>query len=170
MRHNRCVTSDDAPETGAHPGDAPRGGADRQGQGIRSRATPDDDEDAGKRRSGHDFPRSGTIRRGYDVSQVEEFLRSAERALRSDPPTMAPYELQDVRFRGVRWRRGYDMRAVDEHLEELHARLRERRGEDSLSGIQGRESVRQHRTAFWIYMTAVVLTVAIVVLAVSQMR
>jgi hypothetical protein len=143
MRHNRPVTSDDVPSTG--------------------------DDVAGKRRGGHGFPRSGTIRRGYEASQVDAFVEGAERALRRDPPTMAPYEVQDARFRGVRWRRGYDMRAVDQRLEELHAALRERHGAASVSGIQGRESARQHRTAFWVYLTAAVLVVAMLGFAVWQM-
>lgn len=117
---------------------------------------------------GQDFPLTGFLRRGYDVSEVETFLHEAERALRSDPPTMAPYEVQDARFRGVRWRRGYEMRAVDEHLEELHGALRERHGDDGVSAIQGHESVRQHRTAFWIYVVAAVLVAVMVAFALSQ--
>lgn len=125
--------------------------------------------DAGKRRSGEDFPRSGTFRRGYDVAQVEAFLREGERALRSDPPTMAPYEVQDARFRGVRWGKGYEMRAVDERMEELHAALRERHGDRGVSSLRGRESARQHRVAFWVYVTGAVLVAAILAFAVWQM-
>lgn len=131
--------------------------------------TGEDVTERGKRRSGEDFPRSGTFRRGYDVAQVEKFLHEADRALRRDPPTMAPYEVQDARFRGVRWRRGYEMRAVDERMERLHSALRERHGDDGVSAIQGHESVRQRRVAFWVYLTAVVLVAAIVAFAVFQM-
>lgn len=144
MRHNHRVTSDDVSVAEPDPGDG---------------------EAAGKRRSGQDFPVSGLLRRGYEVAAVDAFLHDAERALRSDPPAMAPYEVQDARFRGVRWRRGYDMQAVDERMAELHAELRERHGDrpDGVSGIQGHESVRSHRTAFWIYATAAVLVVVIAV-------
>ena len=153
MRHNHRVTSDDV-----------------------SVAEPDpdgDDDGSGKRRRGQDFPVAGRLRRGYDVAEVETFLHDAERALRSDPPAMAPYEVQDARFRGVRWRRGYDMAAVDERMAELHADLRERHGDrpDGVSGIQGHESVRSHRTAFWIYVTAAVLVVVIgVVVAITLVQ
>lgn len=126
------------------------------------------DDPAGKRRRGQDFPRTRFPRRGYDCSQVEDFLHEAERALRHTPPAMAPYEVQDARFRGVRFRQGYDMVAVDERMEELHATLREAHGDDSVGSIQGHESVRQHRAAFWIYVGAAVLVVLIVGFALTQ--
>ena len=143
MRHNRRVTSDDVPSTGGDRG--------------------------GKRRSGDEFPRSGTFRRGYDVAQVDTFLHEAERALRRTPPTMAPYEVQDARFRGVRWGKGYAMRPVDERMEELHAALRERHGDHGVSSLQGHESARQHRVAFWVYVAGAVLVAAILVFAATQL-
>ena len=143
MRHNQRVTSDDVPSTGG--------------------------DSAGERRSGDDFPRSGTFRRGYDVAQVDTFLHEAERALRRNPPTMAPYEVQDARFRGVRWGKGYAMRPVDERMEELHAALRERHGDRGVSSIQGNESARQHRVAFWVYVTGALLVAAILAFAMTQM-
>jgi hypothetical protein len=160
MRHNRPVTRDDAATGG--PVEHPESGG---------RTAPESrpaDDPSGKRRRGQDFALTGFLRRGYEVSDVETFLHEAERALRSEPPAMAPYEVQDARFRGVRWRRGYDMRAVDDRMEELHLALRERHGDDSVSGIQGHVSVRQHRTAFWIYVAAAVLVVVIVGFAVVQ--
>lgn len=157
MRHNRRVTSDDV------SADEPHAGRDR---GAEADSDPEADDASGKRRRGQDFPVAGFLGRGYEVAAVETFLHEAERALRSDPPAMAPYEVQDARFRGVRWRRGYDMETVDERMAELHAELRERHGDrpDGVSGIQGHESVRSHRTAFWIYVTAAVLVVVIAVL------
>ena len=126
------------------------------------------DDLAGKRRRGQDFPRTRFPRRGYDCTQVEDFLHEAERAMRYTPPAMAPYEVQDARFRGVRFRQGYDMVAVDDRMEELHATLRDAHGDDSVSSIQGHESVRQHRVAFWIYVGAAVLVVLIVGFAFTQ--
>ena len=153
MRHNHRVTSDDvsADEPEVRPDSVVPDGDEGE------------DDPSGKRRRGQDFPVAGFLRRGYDISAVETFLHDAERASRSDPPAMAPYEVQDARFRGVRWRRGYDMQAVDERMAELHAELRERHGDrpDGVSGIQGHESVRSHRAAFWIYVTAAVLVVLI---------
>ena len=133
-------------------------------------SSPQDDEDpAGKRRRGQDFPRTRFPRRGYDCSQVEDFLHEAERALRYTPPAMAPYEVQDARFRGVRFRQGYDMVAVDGRMEQLHATLRDAHGDDSVGDLQGHESVRQHRAAFWIYVGAAVLVVLIIGFALFQL-
>lgn len=158
MVHNRGVTRDDVSAPGSAPDRAPDGAEDEP------QGSP-----AGKRRTGQDFPQAAFFRRGYATAEVDAFLHDAERALRREPPTMAPYEVQDARFRGVRWRQGYDMRAVDERMEELHVALRERHGDDSVSGIQGHESERSHRVAFWIYVTAAVLVVAIVAFALTQM-
>ncbi len=130
---------------------------------------PQDDDPRGRRRRGQEFPRTRFPRRGYDCTQVEEFVREAERAVRDAPPAMAPYEVQDARFSGVRLRQGYDMEAVDERMEELHVALREAHGDDSVSAIQGHESKRQHRTAFWIYVSAAVLVVLIVGFALTQL-
>jgi hypothetical protein len=178
MRHNHGVTSDDVSDPTMAPDDEPATSADDGGRPETDRETDqeadrdpsgEDDDPAGKRRRGQDFPLAGFWRRGYECAQVETFLHDAERALRRDPPAMAPYEVQDARFRGVRWRRGYDMAAVDERMEQLHAALRERHGDDGVSGIQGHESARSHRTAFWIYLSAAVLVALILVFAVTQL-
>lgn len=127
------------------------------------------DDPSGKRRRGQDFARTRFPRRGYDCTQVEDFLHQAERAMRYTPPAMAPYEVQDARFKGVRFRQGYDMVAVDERMEQLHATLREAHGDDSVGDLQGHESVRQHRVAFWIYVSAAVLVVLIIGFALTQL-
>jgi hypothetical protein len=145
MGHNRRVTRDDV------------------------RRAEDDDDLAGKRRRGQDFPRAGMFARGYDCAQVESFLHEADRSLRHDPPRMAPYEVQDARFQGVRWRQGYDMRAVDERMDQLLRDLREAHGDDGVSRLQGRESLPHHRAAFWVYVVAAVLVVLILAFAMSQL-
>lgn len=154
MGHNRAVTRDDVSAAG-RPADHPE-------------ETPGEAR-TGRRRTGQDFPQASLFRRGYAPAEVDAFLHEAERALRREPPTMAPYEVQDARFRGVRWRQGYDMAAVDERMEELHVALRERHGDDSLSAIQGHVSERSHRVAFWIYVTAAILVAVIVAFALTQM-
>jgi DivIVA domain-containing protein len=148
MGHNRGVTRDDV--------SAPDGSGD-----------PEEDS-GGKRRSGQDFPRASFFRRGYACAEVDAFLHEADRALRREPPPMAPYEVQDARFRGVRWRRGYDMRLVDERMEKLYVALRDRHGDDTVSGIQGHVSERSHRVAFWIYVGATVLVLVIIAFALTQ--
>ncbi len=150
MRQNAQVSTADA---SASP---PQGRDDREGND-------------GKRRRGRDFPRTRFPRRGYDCGQVEEFLHEAERALRHTPPAMAPYEVQDARFRGRRFRQGYEMSAIDERMEELHVELREAHGEDGVSSLQGHESARHLRVAFWIYVSAAVLVVLIVGFALLQL-
>ncbi len=152
MRHNHDVSPDVSPD--ASPDASARRGRD---------------DALGTRRRGQDFPEAGWGRRGYDCAEVEDFLHEAERSLRHRPPAMAPYEVQDARFRGARWRQGYDMRAVDARLAELHTALREAHGEDSVSGVEGRESAREHRVAFWIYVVAAVLVVAILGAAGTQL-
>lgn len=144
-------------------------GNNRQVGTGRARAEPSPEGDQGRRRRGQDFPRTRFPRRGYDCTEVEDFLHQAQRALRARPPAMAPYEVQDARFRGVRLRSGYAMQAVDDHMEELYLALREAHGDDSVSGIQGHESVRQHRTAFWIYVGAAVLVTLILGFALLQL-
>jgi DivIVA domain-containing protein len=145
MGHNRRVTRDDVSSTHG------------------------DEDSTGKRRRGQDFPLTGWLRRGYDCREVETFLHEIERALRHVPPAMAPYEVQDARFRGVRLRRGYEMRAVDERMQELHVELREAHGAHGVAVIHGHESERHHRAAFWIYVVAAVLVGAMLVFALTQM-
>ncbi len=101
---------------------------------------------------------------GYDRGQVDAFLADLHRALRQDPPTMAPYEVADRRFSVVRGRAGYAMRPVDEYLDRAEEVLRERRGPgDPLAGVQGREVPKVSHAARWVYAVAAVIVVAIVV-------
>jgi hypothetical protein len=101
---------------------------------------------------------------GYDRGQVDAFLADLHRALRHDPPTMAPYEVADQRFSVVRGRAGYAMRPVDEYLDRAQELLRSRRGaDDALAGLDGREVPRTSRAARWVYAVAALLVVGIVV-------
>ena len=122
MSNNQQVSTGEAT-----PSPSQDDGGDRA-ESVERRARRGVDDSAGKRRRGQDFPRTRVPRRGYDCTQVEDFLHEAERAMRYAPPAMAPYEVQDARFRGVRFRQGYDMVAVDDRMEELHATLRDAHG------------------------------------------
>ena len=107
---------------------------------------------------------------GYERDAVDRFLAEAEQALRSTPPTMAPYEIQDARFPAVRWSRGYDMREVDERLDKLRDDFRELHGDDGVGDIQGTSSERRHRRiALGIYVVAGLVVVALLVVALLQL-
>lgn len=114
------------------------------------------------------FPLARRARRGYRREAVDSFLEDVARASASEPVAMAPYEVQDVRFPTVRWSRGYDMRAVDDRLDELEAELRERHGDDSVSGVRGHlaEPRSHRRLVTGIYLAAGLVVVAVVVVAV----
>ncbi|GAA1925093.1 DivIVA domain-containing protein [Nocardioides marmoribigeumensis] len=107
---------------------------------------------------------------GYEREAVDRFLAEVGRAMSSTPPTMAPYEIQDARFPAVRWSRGYDMRAVDERLQELRDELREIHGDDGVGEVQGHTAERRHRRlALTIYAVATVIVLALVVVAILQL-
>jgi DivIVA domain-containing protein len=116
-----------------------------------------------------DFPTTRWGARGYRCEEVDSFLDVLRRAMRSDPPGMAPYEVADQRFASARFRRGYSMRSVDEYLETAQRILRERHGEDAVAGIAGHATERRHFPTVWIYLVAAVLVVAIVVFGVTQL-
>ncbi len=114
------------------------------------------------------LPKAGRGREGYSPSEVDAFVTELQRALGHQPPTMAPYEVEDQRFTVVRLTRGYDMRHVDDYLDAAVSQLRERHGADAVALVEGREpeAPRQVRT-WWIYLVALVLVVAIVAFALS---
>jgi DivIVA domain-containing protein len=116
-----------------------------------------------------DFPTTRWGARGYRCEEVDSFLEGVRRAMRSDPPGMAPYEVVDQRFPGVRFRRGYAMQPVDEYLDTAQRTLRERHGEDAVADIPGHATEPRHFPTWWIYLVAAVLVVAIVVFAVTQL-
>ena len=60
---------------------------------------------------------------GYDVRQVDAFVRRTLDDLASADPTMRPRDVRAARFRPVRLREGYAMREVDDYLDELESRL-----------------------------------------------
>ena len=143
---NRHVTSDDAAPATGEP------------------------EASRRRRPGRPFRLARFATLGYEREAVDRFLAEAERALSSTPPAMAPYEIQDARFPAVRWSRGYDMRQVDERLDELRDELREIHGDDGVGEVQGSSSERRHRrAALAIYVVATIIVLALLVVALLQL-
>lgn len=125
-------------------------------------------DDSGRQLPAPDLPHATVGREGYRVAEVDEFLAQLERALRADPPTMAPYEVADQRFHTVRLRRGYRMREVDDYLDEAQELLRRRHGADAVAGLQGSPVPAKHFPTFWIYLVALVLIAAVVGFVVTQ--
>jgi DivIVA domain-containing protein len=115
------------------------------------------------------LPTPGMLREGYDAEQVDEFLAELGRALRHDPPAMAPYEVADQRFKVRRTGRRYALRPVDEHLEQAQAVLRRRHGADAVAGLEGRVPEPRHVPTWWIYAVGLVLVALIVAVTVTQL-
>lgn len=80
------------------------------------------------------FPRVGRMRRGYHCRQVDAFLNHVEVSLGGvfPPPTAA--EVRQAGFELVH--HGYDVRAVDEHLDGLEERVL--RAQTAGAGRRGR--------------------------------
>ncbi len=69
------------------------------------------------RRRGERFPRAPGLAKGYDRKQVDAFLIRADLALQGAVPTVTATEIRQAGFELVR--RGYQVEAVDEVLDEL---------------------------------------------------
>jgi DivIVA domain-containing protein len=69
------------------------------------------------RRRGERFPRVQGLSKGYDRKQVNAFLIRADLALQGAVPTVTATEIRQAGFELVR--RGYDVGAVDEVLDEM---------------------------------------------------
>jgi hypothetical protein len=108
-------------------------------------------------------------RAGYGASEVDDFTGQLERSLRRDPPTMAPYEVADQRFKVTRFGRRYALREVDEFLDQAQRVLRERHGEDAVANLEGTAREPRHVRTGWIYLVALVLVALMVVFLLIQM-
>ena len=116
-----------------------------------------------------DLPLAGWAREGYVADEVDEFADQLGRALRSDPPAMAPYEVVDQEFTVKRVGRRYQLRAVDDFLDAGQEVLRERHGEDAVANLEGRTPPRRHVSTLWIYSVALVLVVSMVLFLLTQL-
>lgn len=123
-------------------------------------------EDPGTALPSADFPEAGRLHEGYSRDEVDRFVADLVRALDRDPPTMAPYEVEDIRFHITR-HGGYAMEPVDEYLEEAQALLRERHGGDAVASLQGHLVDRKPASTTWIYVVAFVIVAAVVAFLVA---
>jgi hypothetical protein len=115
------------------------------------------------------FPTAGLGRVGYDVGQVDAFVDELQRSLHHDPPTMAPYEVADQRFRVRRWGRRYSMHVVDDYLDQAQQALRARHGADAVAGLEGHSAEPRHVSTWWIYLVAAVLIAGMVLFTLTQL-
>ena len=113
--------------------------------------------------------RTRPLQRGYRQAEVNQFVDDLQRAYRHDPPTMAPYEVADQRFAPTRFGKGYTMQSVDSYLDEAREQLRERHGTDAVAAVEGRRTEHRHFPTELIYVAAVVLILAMVVFALTQL-
>jgi DivIVA domain-containing protein len=67
------------------------------------------------------FPRVRRLRRGYHCKQVDAFLAGVEASLIGQLPPIAPSDIRRAGFELVR--HGYDIGAVDSHLDSLEERV-----------------------------------------------
>ena len=109
-----------------------------------------------------EFPTARFPREGYGAAEVDEFVGELQRALRKDPPAMAPYEIADQRFKVGRVGRRYRLREVDDYLDRAEAEFRERHGKDAVALVEGRPPVPHHVRTWWIYLIALVIAAALV--------
>jgi DivIVA domain-containing protein len=116
-----------------------------------------------------EFPTVTWGREGYNAAEVDEFVGQLERALRRTPPTMAPYEVVDQRFKVARIGRRYGLRQVDEYLASGAEVLRERHGDDAVATVEGRAPEPRHFPTWWIYLVALVLVALMVGFLLTQL-
>lgn len=111
---------------------------------------------------------------GYDCHQVDALLARVGTALGQDtgPCTLAEAEVAHARFRVRRLRRGYQMQAVDDRLDQLQAEVARRRptaGEDARGDSPLETSEHRPVRTWWIYAVAGLLALLIVGFLVTQM-
>ena len=141
-----------------------------------NRPVPDHDENAGDPAPGSSAqlpdqpPRLAKgLRVGYRADEVDAFLAGLWKALDRATPGMAPYEVADARFKATRLRRRYQMRSVDDYLDQVQAVLRERHVGDAVADVEGHLSKPRHVPTTWIYVVALVLVAVMLAFAFTQL-
>ena len=129
----------------------------------------DVDDNPGRELPAPDFPSAPLGREGYSPAEVDEFVAALGRALQHDPPTLAPYEVDDQRFKVKRVGSRYAMREVDDYLDRAHELLRDRHGHDAVAALEGHGTAPKHFPTWWIYLIALVLIVLLVGFALTQL-
>ncbi len=126
-------------------------------------------DDAGTELPDPGFPPASWAREGYSGSEVDAFVTELRRAVAQDPPTMAPYEIADQRFKVSRFGRRYALKEVDEYLRTAQEQLRERHGEDAVANLEGRAPEPRHVRTGWIYLIALVLVALMAAFLIIQL-
>lgn len=158
MPHNRCVPDHDETSGDTPDEPAPTPSDDDGGRPATRPAAPPEQP-----------PRIAKgLRVGYRADEVDAFLAELWKALDRTTPGMAPYEVADARFKASRLRRRYQMRSVDDYLEQVQAVLRERHGSDAVAEVEGHLSTPRHVPTTWIYVVALVLVLAMLAFALTQ--
>jgi hypothetical protein len=127
------------------------------------------DDNPGRTLPAPEFPAAPLGREGYTRAEVDAFVAALDQALRHDPPTLAPYEVDDQRFRVRRLGNRYALREVDDYLDRAHELLRDRHGEDGVAALAGNGAAPQHFPTWWIYLIALVLIAVLVGFALTQL-
>ncbi len=78
---------------------------------------------------------------GYDVREVDAFVRRVQEDLRSPVTTLRAGDVRAARFRPVRLREGYEMREVDDYLAALEQTLAVRHPETDDPAAPARRSL-----------------------------
>lgn len=104
-----------------------------------------------------DFPPAGSLHSGYRRAEVDEFVAELRRALSHDPPTMAPYEVADIRFPVTRRDDSYAMEPVDRFLDQAQTVLQELHGADAVAGVEGHASAERSRSLLLVSMAVLAL-------------
>jgi DivIVA domain-containing protein len=116
-----------------------------------------------------ELPTARFPREGYNAAEVDEFVEDLQRALRREPPAMAPYEIADQRFKVSRFGRRYRLREVDEYLDRAQEQFRERHGGDAVALVEGRPPAPHHVRTWWIYLIALVIAGLLVAFLLTQL-
>ena len=127
-----------------------------------------DDQDAGQLPD-PELPTAQWGREGYAAAEVDDFVTRLRSAMQRQPPTMAPYEVADQRFKVSRLGRRYALEPVDAFLEQAEGQLRAVHGEDAVAHVEGRQPEPHHFPTGWIYLVALVLVAGMVAFLVTQL-
>ena len=109
------------------------------------------------------FPLTGVGAAGYCRSEVDRFVGELRSALSQEPPSMSAARVAASRFHVGRLGRCYEMRPVDDYLDEAEAALRNGRdGEGTVAPPAG-----AHRSTWWVYAVAAAIIAVIVTFVVT---
>lgn len=116
-----------------------------------------------------ELPTARFPREGYSADEVDAFVEELRRALRREPPAVAPYEIADQRFKVSRFGRRYRLREVDAYLDQAEDMFRERHGRDAVALVEGHGPEPRHVPTWWIYLIALVIAGLLVLFLLTQL-